>query len=155
VQDLVDAAVRMNAEDIEASGARLVVEVADLPALPLDKHRTMVVLVNLIKNACQATQRSPQRDPCVTLRADIEDGKLRIVVSDSGEGIPAENLPRIFSHGFTTRAGGHGFGLHSCAVAAVEMGGRLRASSDGAGKGASFMLEIPVGTAVEQEPQNS
>ena len=58
-------------------------------------------------------------------------------------GIAPENLTRIFSHGFTTRREGHGFGLHSGALAAREMDGRLVASSDGPGKGATFTLELP------------
>src|SRR5450432_3297355 len=59
-------------------------------------------------------------------------------------GIPAENLTRIFSHGFTTRKEGHGFGLHSGALAAKEMGGTLAAFSEGPGRGATFTLELTV-----------
>ena len=58
-------------------------------------------------------------------------------------GIAPEHLTRIFSHGFTTRSDGHGFGLHSGALAASEMRGTLRANSDGPGKGAIFTLELP------------
>jgi signal transduction histidine kinase len=58
-------------------------------------------------------------------------------------GIPAENLERIFAHGFTTRKNGHGFGLHSGALAAAELGGSLRAQSPGPGQGACFILELP------------
>jgi signal transduction histidine kinase len=65
-------------------------------------------------------------------------------VQDEGEGISATNLTRIFSHGFTTRKNGHGFGLHSCALAAGQMGGALTAHSDGPGKGATFTLELPI-----------
>ncbi|HEY5594302.1 MAG TPA: ATP-binding protein, partial [Nitrospiria bacterium] len=60
-------------------------------------------------------------------------------------GIPAENLTRIFSHGFTTRHDGHGFGLHSGALAAREMGGSLTVHSDGPGLGATFTMELPCG----------
>ena len=59
-------------------------------------------------------------------------------------GIARENLTRIFSHGFTTKKHGHGFGLHSCANAAGEMGGSLSVRSDGPGKGATFTLELPL-----------
>jgi signal transduction histidine kinase len=59
-------------------------------------------------------------------------------------GIASENLTRVFHHGFTTKRGGHGFGLHSSANAAVEMGGRLSARSDGPGLGATFVLELPL-----------
>ncbi len=61
-------------------------------------------------------------------------------------GIPPENLTRIFAHGFTTRKDGHGFGLHSGALAAWEMGGQLAVHSLGLGQGATFTLELPLGT---------
>jgi two-component system NtrC family sensor kinase len=56
-------------------------------------------------------------------------------------------MARLFTHGFTTRKNGHGFGLHSCALAAKEMGGTITAHSDGPGKGATFTLELPVNLA--------
>ena len=76
--------------------------------------------------------------------------RVKIVVSDNGIGIPPENLTRIFNHGFTTKKDGHGFGLHSGANAAKEMGGSLTARSDGAGKGAEFTLELPTAAAKPQ-----
>ena len=76
--------------------------------------------------------------------ASRQDG-VDIAVIDNGVGIPPENLTRIFNHGFTTKKDGHGFGLHSGALAAQEMGGSLRAQSEGAGHGATFTLELPTG----------
>ncbi|WP_372876055.1 ATP-binding protein, partial [Pseudomonas sp.] len=73
----------------------------------------------------------------------LEAGNLQIRVQDDGEGIAAENLSRVFAHGFTTRKDGHGFGLHSCALAAMEMEATLTAHSDGPGQGAVFVLELP------------
>jgi signal transduction histidine kinase len=67
-----------------------------------------------------------------------------VVVSDTGCGIEAGNLTKIFAHGFTTRADGHGFGLHFCAIAARQMKGNLVAESGGVGQGARFTLEIPL-----------
>jgi sensor histidine kinase regulating citrate/malate metabolism len=58
-------------------------------------------------------------------------------------GIRPENLTRIFAHGFTTRKEGHGFGLHSGALAAREIGGELSVHSDGPGRGATFTLSLP------------
>jgi signal transduction histidine kinase len=80
----------------------------------------------------------------------LDDSLLQISVKDEGEGIPAENMTRIFTHGFTTRKEGHGFGLHSCALAAIEMNGRLTAQSDGPGTGALFTLQIPLTDAAGQ-----
>ena len=71
---------------------------------------------------------------------------LRIRVEDNGEGIAPENLPQLFVHGFTTRKTGHGYSLHSCGLAAKEMGGTLTARSDGPGRGATFTLELPIKT---------
>ena len=51
---------------------------------------------------------------------------------------------RVFNHGFTTKSSGHGFGLHTAANAATEMGGSLTADSAGPGKGATFTLELPL-----------
>ncbi len=83
------------------------------------------------------------------------EGHIKISVSDNGVGIAPENLTRIFNHGFTTRRNGHGFGLHSGALAAKEMGGSLTAHSAGPGKGATFTLELPVqagSTTMVREP---
>ncbi|MBI3415129.1 MAG: ATP-binding protein, partial [Verrucomicrobia bacterium] len=65
-------------------------------------------------------------------------------------GIAPENLTKIFQHGFTTKKTGHGFGLHSGANAAREMGGRLSVQSDGPGLGATFRLELPGSAQVAQ-----
>jgi signal transduction histidine kinase len=67
-----------------------------------------------------------------------------VAVIDNGVGIPPENMTRIFNHGFTTRKNGHGFGLHSGALAAKEMGGTLSVQSDGPGCGAAFTLTLPL-----------
>jgi sensor histidine kinase regulating citrate/malate metabolism len=69
-----------------------------------------------------------------------------IEIEDSGCGIGVEHLNRIFNFGFTTKADGHGFGLHSSACAAGELGGRLTCSSPGPGLGARFRLEVPFRT---------
>ena len=76
------------------------------------------------------------------------DEHFQIEITDNGEGIPAQSLTRIFNHGFTTHQTGHGFGLHGAANSATEMGGKLTARSDGLGRGAVFMLELPIATPV-------
>jgi signal transduction histidine kinase len=93
----------------------------------------------------------PDRSHHITLRTEIavfaDEPRLRILVKDDGEGIAPENLVRLFAHGYTTRKNGHGFGLHSCALAAREMAGSITADSDGRGKGATFTLDLPVNLA--------
>jgi len=148
--ELLDDALRMNAGALTRHKVEVVKQIPELPELPLDRHRLLQILVNLISNAKQAMSGAPAgRSPCITLGAALltaPDGRvLRITVADNGEGIVSENLVRVFAHGFTTRSNGHGFGLHSCAMAAQEMGGTLSAHSQGTGCGATFVLEIPLG----------
>jgi C4-dicarboxylate-specific signal transduction histidine kinase len=86
---------------------------------------------------------SPERILTVGFLA-ANEASVRIFVRDTGCGVRTENMTRIFSHGFTTKTDGHGFGLHSSALAAKEMKGSLSVHSDGPGKGAIFTLELPV-----------
>jgi signal transduction histidine kinase len=80
----------------------------------------------------------------IRIRAAIESEQLEIAVEDSGVGIAADVLPRVWEFGFTTKAHGHGFGLHSSAVAAQQLGGSIAAESAGPGRGARFSVRIPV-----------
>ena len=102
------------------------------------------ILVNLIRNAKYACDDSGKTDKHITLRVINGAGRIKVSIVDNGIGIPGENLTRIFNHGFTTRKEGHGFGLHSGALAAKEMGGTLLAFSDGPGYGATFTLDLPL-----------
>jgi len=148
IQDLVEDALRMNAGILNACQITVVKDFAETPLLQLDKHRVLLILVNLIKNASGAMDSGPDRHPQITLHSEVLQGHtLAIRVIDNGEGIAPENLTRIFAHGFTTRNDGHGFGLHSCILAAREMGGSLEAQSDGPGKGAIFTLKLAIKTS--------
>ncbi len=148
IRDLVDDALRMNAGALVRHDVTVVKEIAEVPVLPLDRHRVLQILVNLISNAKHAMNGIVGRTHQLTLSVHVGEGEagrcLRVSVADQGEGIAADNMPRIFSHGFTTRKDGHGFGLHSCILAAQEMGGRLTAHSEGPGLGAVFTLELPI-----------
>jgi PAS domain S-box-containing protein len=143
VAELIDDALRMNAGAFERHGVQLVRDFKVVPQLTVEKHKVLQILVNLMRNAKYACDESGRNDKQVTLRVTAERGRVKIAVIDNGVGIPAENLTRIFGHGFTTRKDGHGFGLHSGALAARELGGSLTASSEGPGRGATFTLDLP------------
>jgi signal transduction histidine kinase len=144
VSALIDDALRMQAAALVRHQVLVVRQFDRLPDMLLDRHKVLQILVNLISNAKYALSGSAAEERRLTLGVHLNgDNVLRISVADNGMGIPEENLTRIFSHGFTTRREGHGFGLHSGALAAQELGGMLRASSDGPGKGATFTLELP------------
>jgi len=150
---LVAEAVRMLPDC--AGAAAIARDVVDDPALTIEKHKVVQILINLLKNARQACAaragdgaRAPGRITVRVERADAE--RARIVVSDNGVGIAPATLARVFEHGFTTRSDGHGFGLHGAALTARELGGTLAAASDGAGLGATFTLELPLGAARDE-----
>jgi signal transduction histidine kinase len=141
---LVDDALHINAAALTRHDVQVCREIEETPQILTEKHKVLQILVNLIRNAKYALDDAKRTDKIMTLRVtNIEDDKVKIEVIDNGVGIPAENLTRIFSHGFTTRRNGHGFGLHSSALAVKELGGSLLAHSDGAGKGAVFTLILP------------
>ncbi|QIB08172.1 ATP-binding protein [Pseudomonas sp. FP2300] len=145
IKELIEDALRMNAGIIAAHRITVVRNLAETPVLQLDKHRVLLILINLIKNASRAMDDRPESAPQIILQSEIpQEDTLVIKVIDNGEGIAPENLTRIFAHGFTTRKDGHGFGLHSCALAAMEMGGSLEAHSDGPGTGATFTLKLTI-----------
>jgi PAS domain S-box-containing protein len=144
VNDLVEDAIRMNAEAIERHEVKVMRDFKEAVPATVDKHKVLQILVNLIRNAKYALDAGRPPEKLITLRvATNGDDRVKILVIDNGVGIPAENLVRIFGHGFTTRHDGHGFGLHSGALAAKELGGSLTVHSDGWGKGAIFTLEFP------------
>ncbi|WLG83809.1 ATP-binding protein [Pseudomonas cucumis] len=151
ISELLEDALRMNAGALTRHHVTVVKEYGDVPQVMGDKHRLLLILINLISNAKYAMTDLSNRPRQMTLGVKVvEDTILQISVKDDGEGIAPENMTRIFAHGFTTRKEGHGFGLHSCALAAIEMNGHLTAHSDGPGKGALFTLQIPLKPVMEE-----
>jgi signal transduction histidine kinase len=143
VVNLVEDSLRINEGAFSRHQVEVKREFGKVPPMNVEKHKILQILVNLLRNAKHACQESDRVDKRLTVRVVNGDGRVRISVIDNGVGIPAENLTRIFNHGFTTRKDGHGFGLHSGALAAKEMGGSVTVHSDGAGRGAAFTLELP------------
>ena len=145
VVDLVEDALRMNVGALARHEVQVVREYIATPLVPVDKHKLLQILVNLVRNAKYALDDGGRKDKRLTVRVATDgDGLVKISVIDNGVGIAPEHLTRIFEHGFTTRKNGHGFGLHSGALAAKELGGSLSVHSDGPGQGATFVLSLPL-----------
>jgi signal transduction histidine kinase len=144
IVELVEDSLQMNSGAMENHRVEIIRDYQEVPPLTVQKHKVLQILVNLLRNARHACDDRGHHDRQLTVRVAPAGPMVRISVSDNGIGILPENLTRIFSYGFTTRKEGHGFGLHGSALAAQEMGGTLRAHSDGPGTGATFTLELPV-----------
>jgi hypothetical protein len=142
---LVEDALKLTADSLRRHEITLVRAVTEVATVKADRHKVLQILVNLLKNAKDAVLSARIENPCITVRvAPATSTHVAIVVEDNGVGIAPENLARIFAHGFTTKTDGHGFGLHSCVLAARDMSGDLAVASDGPGRGARFTLTLPV-----------
>ena len=146
---LMEDTLRMNMGARDGNEVQIVREFNAVPPIMAERRRALQILTNLLLNAKQALHARAAGEKVLKLRIENgTEGCVRFVVQDNGTGISQENLRKIFQHGFTTKAGGHGFGLHSSILAAKEMGGALTAESDGPGTGATFVLELPAEIAV-------
>lgn len=141
LQELIEDALLISRA--QYPGIQINRDYAKLPPVRTDRHKVLQILINLVTNACFALNRN-QPDKSITLGTALEEKFAVVSVRDNGVGIPPENLSKIFGFGFTTRPDGHGFGLHSGALAARELGGTLTAHSEGLGQGALFTLRLPL-----------
>jgi signal transduction histidine kinase len=150
-RELVEEALKMHAESCQQNAVPVAREYGEAPPIATDKYKVLQILLNLLNNAKHACDENGRNDKQITVRiSKAGEDRVRIEIVDNGIGIPTENLTRIFAQGYATRQGGHGFGLHSSANAAKEVGAKLMVSSQGLGKGATFALEFQ-GTATVQK----
>jgi signal transduction histidine kinase len=154
--DIFERAVTMDLGVSTNQDLTIVRDFQEIAPLALDKHKVLQILINLLSNAKKAVIASTNPQKRIVLSTQkIENGQnsfVRFEVKDNGVGISPKDLTKIFAHGFTTREEGHGFGLHSAANAAREMGGNLSVASEGLGRGATFTLDLPLAglSSVEQ-----
>ena len=147
VRELVEAALTLKGQDLK--DAEITRDIAEIPEVWTDRYKLLQIIVNFIANASDAMAANESGGRRIAIRARCVRDQLEIAIEDSGVGIPADLLPRVWEFGFTTKTHGHGFGLHSSAVAAQQLGGTVTADSAGPGQGACFSVKIPVrvGTA--------
>jgi len=142
-EQLMEDALKLNTEALSRHEITVHRQFQEVPQITVDKHQVLQILLNLVNNAKDACA-GVEKEKIITLGIfPSSPDQLNLQVSDNGTGILPENLTRIFQHGYTTRKTGHGFGLHSGAIAAKGLGGSLSAHSDGLGLGATFTLKLP------------
>jgi PAS domain S-box-containing protein len=143
--DLMEDSLRIVADGLSRHGIKVGREyAANLPDITVEKHKVLQILVNFIRNAKESCQSSNEHDGELVLKLSNGGEFVHFAVRDNGIGIPPENLSRLFERGFTTKEDGHGFGLRSAALAVRQLGGDIKAQSDGVGKGATFSLKLPI-----------
>jgi NO-binding membrane sensor protein with MHYT domain len=142
VAELLDSAVAIHFTDMSDVVVRR--EYEPLHPVTLDRHKLIQILGNLLSNARHALKDHESDHRQLVLRVRRQDAAtIAIEVNDSGVGVAPDVLSRLFEFGFTTKRDGHGFGLHTSAILAKELGGGLVAFSAGPGAGAMFTLKLP------------
>src|SRR5690606_38894838 len=129
---------------LRRAGVQVTRQVATLPRVRVDRYKVLQILCNLLSNACHALEATPPGGRLLEVRLEARGEWARLQVIDNGVGIAPELRAQLFSQGFTTREEGHGIGLHSSALAAQLLGGRLALESEGPNQGATATLELPV-----------
>lgn len=154
--EVIDAAISICMKELERKGINITKKYVETPFIVTDKAKLMQILINLIQNAKDALTELANNEKSIAIEinyATADHKSIQISIEDNGVGILEENLVKIFSFGFTTKVHGHGFGLHSSALTAKELGGSLEALSQGSGFGAKFILTLPV-TASSKGKEN-
>jgi NO-binding membrane sensor protein with MHYT domain/two-component sensor histidine kinase len=146
--ELLDNAIALNFGAGFGTGVHISRRYDAVPALTLDRHKLIQILGNFLSNARHALQDRPEGQRVLTPSIRVQSANWLIIeVEDSGVGIDADALSRLFEFGFTTKTDGHGFGLHSSAILAKELGGDVSGHSEGPGRGARFTLRLPLTSA--------
>lgn len=145
VAEIIEAASKIMRPSFERHGIALECVVPENLCIATDRHKVLQIVINLMSNARDAVS-ALDSDRRVEIRVGSTGaGGARISISDNGVGISCDDLAKIFVYGYTTKADGHGFGLHTSANAARELGGYIHAESEGPGRGARFVLELADG----------
>ncbi|GAB4416820.1 MAG: ATP-binding protein [Anaerolineales bacterium] len=147
IEDLIEATTKRLAQQFAEKNVRLVVDKKrEQPPVRADADRIIQVLTNLLTNALHFTPEAGE----VSISISRVDKFLHISVRDSGEGIPAEHLPHVFTRFYrvdksrSRQAGGSGIGLTIAKHLVEAHGGRIWAESDGPGEGSTFTFTLPV-----------
>ncbi len=141
--EIIEDVLTMQKSTLENYNVNVIKEFNNLPDVNLHKMKLLHILINLIKNAKEALEEQSVDERNIKVSTSADDTSVFIKISDNGYGITSENMKKLFSHGFTTKETGNGYGLASSASYMEEMNGKIRAESDGAGKGTTFILEFP------------
>jgi PAS domain S-box-containing protein len=144
INDVIGDVVRLMHREALRHGASLRLELA--PALPPvlgDRVQLQQVIINLVLNALQAMASVTDRRRVVLIRSQRQDdGRVVVAVADTGDGIDAKNMDKLFRAFFTTKPSGMGMGLSICRSIIEAHGGQVSAANN-PGPGATFQFILP------------
>jgi C4-dicarboxylate-specific signal transduction histidine kinase len=115
----------------------------NLPAITGDRVQLQQVLLNLMVNGCEAMADDDSSERRLLIASQLENGAVRVSVTDRGGGIPEKKLEQVFERFFTTKKEGMGLGLSVCRTIIDAHRGKIWATND-AGCGATFHFSLPI-----------
>lgn len=108
----------------------------------IETHKLLQILVNLLSNAKDSVLNNGNSEKKIIISFKSTENDCNVTIEDNGVGLESIDPDRIFSMGYSTKPDGHGYGLHTSANLATEIGGSIRAHSEGKNKGACFTLRF-------------
>ncbi|MCG8553413.1 MAG: PAS domain S-box protein, partial [Desulfobacterales bacterium] len=138
---LVKDALKIQKATISAKNIRVVEKLSpDLPLFSIEKNKLMQVVINFIKNSCDAIGENQEiGEHRITISTAFEDQKISLMIADTGCGVEADNLNGIFEFGISTK-GSSGFGLYYCKSFVEANNGVLTLTSPGRNQGATVTM---------------
>jgi len=128
---------------------QLVTDFKEIPRVDADPHHLRRVFLNIIKNAIQAMPKGGT----LTISAKKLNEHVELEFSDTGIGIPEENMKKLFTPLFTTKSKGIGLGLSICKDLVEAHNGQIEVKSE-VGKGTTFTIKLPIHQKEKMEVKN-
>jgi signal transduction histidine kinase len=150
ISGLIQTALKLAAASFDMQNIAIESELTYAGSVVVDRNKVLEILLNLLGNAVNALRDAGSANKRILVRTSSSASGVRIEVNDNGVGIESERLSTLLNQGFTANDGGHGYGLHSSANWAHDLGGTLSCHSEGRGRGATFVLELPLASSTEQ-----
>lgn len=148
LSEVIENALSLQAGSIERHSLDVEKDLQATEPIITQRSKLIHVLVNIFKNAKEAMVNNHPEEKKILIKTWQEENKVFLSVTDNGAGIQPEHLDKIFTHGFTTKKNGHGFGLHSSANYMTEMNGQIKVHSKGPNQGTTFTLSLPVAAEI-------
>ena len=147
INQLVRGCLQMEGFTSLSNKVEIIEKLEPLPPIRVHKIKLVRIISEILKNAMEAVEGIEEKGR-LRLLSRMEGETVVIEIADNGVGIPAENIDKLFTQGFSTKNRSYeGFGLHNCANAVMEMNGKLIITSEGIGKGASATITLPLDNA--------
>jgi signal transduction histidine kinase len=144
---VVEDALTLLDDALQKTSTRIIKHFEPVPPVRVEKTKLIQIIVNLIKNGYEAMEKFPVADRVLVLTIRRERKPtdcLVLSVKDNGIGFAPDMQQKLFQFGYSTKAKGSGFGLHSCANYLIARNGSISAHSEGLNKGAEFVVRLAV-----------